>query len=92
MCCKLLGPTVDIHAGGVDLVFPHHQNEIAQSEAYTGKHRYLLAEHCSMSLDTDNTIALVTGKPLSRHWMHNGFVTINNEKMSKSLKNFKTLR
>eukprot|EP01038_Epipyxis_sp_PR26KG_P012243 gene12243-16409_t len=67
MCNKLLGPTIDIHAGGVDLVFPHHQNEIAQSEAYSGKQ-------------------------FSRFWIHNGFVNINNEKMSKSLKNFKTLR
>ena len=67
MINKILGPTIDIHAGGVDLVFPHHQNEIAQSEAYTGQ------EFC-------------------KYWVHNGFVNINNEKMSKSLKNFKTLR
>jgi len=67
MCYRLLGPTIDIHAGGVDLVFPHHQNEVAQSEAFTGKQ-------------------------FSKYWMHNGFVNINNEKMSKSLKNFKTLR
>jgi cysteinyl-tRNA synthetase len=59
--------TIDIHAGGVDLVFPHHQNEVAQSEAFSGQ-------------------------TFSRYWMHNGFVNINNEKMSKSLKNFKTLR
>ena len=52
---------------GVDLVFPHHQNEVAQSEAFSGKQ-------------------------FSRYWIHNGFVNINNEKMSKSLKNFKTLR
>jgi len=67
MIDKLLGKTIDIHAGGVDLVFPHHQNEIAQSEC------------CS-------------GEPLCKYWVHNGFVNINNEKMSKSLKNFKTLR
>jgi len=67
MCYKLLGPTIDIHAGGIDLVFPHHQNEIAQTEAFTGQQ-------------------------FSKYWLHNGFVNINNEKMSKSLKNFKTLR
>lgn len=62
-----LGDTIDIHAGGSDLIFPHHENEIAQSEA-------------------------VTGKPLSRYWMHNGMVTVNGEKMSKSLGNFITIR
>ncbi len=67
MCHKLLGPTIDIHAGGIDLVFPHHSNEIAQSEAFSGK-------------------------KFSNYWIHNGFVNINNEKMSKSLQNFKTLR
>lgn len=67
MCCNLLGDTIDIHGGGIDLVFPHHQNEIAQTEAFTGK-------------------------PFSRYWIHNGFVNVDNEKMSKSLKNFKTLR
>ena len=67
MCNCFLGPTIDIHAGGVDLVFPHHQNEVAQSEAFSG--------------DT-----------FCNYWIHNGFVNINNEKMSKSLKNFKTLR
>jgi len=67
MCHCLLGPTIDIHAGGVDLVFPHHTNEVAQSEAFSGE-------------------------PFSKYWLHNGFVNINNEKMSKSLKNFKTLR
>jgi cysteinyl-tRNA synthetase len=67
MCNCLLGPTIDIHAGGVDLVFPHHENELAQSEAYSDK-------------------------PFCRYWIHNGFVNIDNEKMSKSLKNFKTLR
>lgn len=67
MCYKLLGPSIDIHAGGIDLVFPHHQNEIAQTEAFTGQQ-------------------------FSKYWLHNGFVNINNEKMSKSLKNFKTLR
>lgn len=67
MCCKLLGPTIDIHAGGIDLVFPHHQNEIAQTEAFTGQE-------------------------FSKYWFHNGFVNVDNVKMSKSLQNFKTLR
>jgi cysteinyl-tRNA synthetase len=67
MVKECLGDTIDIHAGGADLQFPHHENEIAQSEA-------------------------VTKKPLARFWMHNGFVNINGEKMSKSLGNFKTLR
>lgn len=62
-----LGETIDIHAGGEDLIFPHHENEIAQSEA-------------------------VTGKPLARYWLHNGMVTVNSEKMSKSLGNFITIR
>ncbi|BAZ48168.1 cysteinyl-tRNA synthetase [Nostoc sp. NIES-4103] len=62
-----LGETIDIHAGGEDLVFPHHENEIAQSEA-------------------------VTGKPLSRYWLHNGMVKVDGEKMSKSLGNFTTIR
>jgi len=62
-----LGETIDIHAGGVDLTFPHHENEIAQSEA-------------------------ATGKPFVRYWMHNGFVNINYEKMSKSGGNFFTVR
>ena len=57
----------DIHGGGQDLIFPHHENEIAQTEA-------------------------ATGKPLSRFWVHNGFVQIDSEKMSKSLNNFKTIR
>lgn len=67
MSMKYLGETFDIHAGGQDLVFPHHENEIAQSEAYTGK-------------------------KLANYWLHNGFVTVNREKMSKSLGNFFTLR
>ena len=67
MSCALLGETFDIHGGGADLTFPHHENEIAQSE---GAH----------------------GKPLARFWMHNGFVNIDNEKMSKSLGNFFTIR
>ncbi|NUN64389.1 cysteine--tRNA ligase [Pseudanabaena biceps] len=62
-----LGETIDIHAGGIDLQFPHHENEIAQSEA-----------------------AYV--KPLAQFWMHNGFVNIDGEKMSKSLNNFTTIR
>jgi cysteinyl-tRNA synthetase len=67
MSMKLLGETFDIHGGGKDLVFPHHENEIAQSEA-------------------------ASGKPFVRYWMHNGFVNINSEKMSKSLGNFFTIR
>ncbi len=67
MVKSCLGETIDIHAGGADLQFPHHENEIAQSEAHTGK-------------------------PLARYWMHNGFVNIGGQKMSKSLKNFKTIR
>jgi len=67
MCGQMLGETVDIHGGGADLQFPHHENEIAQSEG-------------------------ATGKPLASLWMHNGFVTRDNEKMSKSLGNFFTIR
>ncbi|MBX3588043.1 MAG: cysteine--tRNA ligase [Ramlibacter sp.] len=67
MACATLGQTFDIHGGGADLQFPHHENEIAQSE---GAH----------------------GVPLARYWMHNGFVNIDNEKMSKSLGNFFTIR
>ena len=67
MACELLGETFDIHGGGVDLQFPHHENEIAQSEG-------------------------ATGQPLARTWMHNGFINIDNEKMSKSLGNFFTIR
>lgn len=63
MARKYLGDTIDIHAGGQDLAFPHHENEIAQSEA-------------------------LTGKPFARYWMHNGYINIDNEKMSKSLGNF----
>ncbi len=67
MSMNLLGDTFDIHAGGQDLVFPHHENEIAQSEA-------------------------ATGKPFANYWMHNGYININNQKMSKSLNNFFTVR
>ena len=67
MSMKYLGATLDIHGGGRDLIFPHHTNEIAQSEAYTGK-------------------------KFAKYWMHNGFVTIDKEKMSKSLGNFFTIR
>lgn len=67
MSAKYLGETFDIHGGGSDLIFPHHENEIAQAEA-------------------------ITGKPFVRYWMHNGFITVNNEKMSKSLGNFFILR
>ncbi|MDD3024035.1 MAG: cysteine--tRNA ligase [Syntrophomonadaceae bacterium] len=67
MSTKYLGETLDIHGGGSDLIFPHHENEIAQAEA-------------------------LTGKPFVNYWMHNGFITVNNEKMSKSLGNFFILR
>jgi cysteinyl-tRNA synthetase len=67
MSIKHLGESLDIHGGGADLIFPHHENEIAQSEAFTGK-------------------------PFARYWVHNGFITINKEKMSKSLGNFFTLK
>ena len=67
MACALLGTSFDIHAGGADLQFPHHENEIAQSEG-------------------------AFGKPMATYWMHNGFVNIDNEKMSKSLGNFFTVR
>lgn len=67
MSCALLGESFDIHGGGADLQFPHHENEIAQNEG-------------------------AFGKPMARYWMHNGFVNIDNEKMSKSLGNFFTIR
>ena len=67
MCLKHIGPTVDIHGGGTDLVFPHHENEILQSETYNG-------------------VQFV------KYWMHNGMLTIGEEKMSKSLKNFFTIQ
>lgn len=67
MSSQLLGDQFDIHGGGADLQFPHHENEIAQSEG-------------------------ATGQPLARFWMHNGFVRVDNEKMSKSLGNFFTIR
>ncbi|MEM0343510.1 MAG: cysteine--tRNA ligase [Thermoplasmata archaeon] len=63
MCLKHIGKTVDIHGGGTDLIFPHHENEILQSEAYNDA-------------------------PFVRYWMHNGMLTIDQEKMSKSLKNY----
>ncbi|HER0579288.1 TPA: cysteine--tRNA ligase [Streptococcus pyogenes] len=66
MATEILGDTIDIHGGGADLEFPHHTNEIAQSEAKTGK-------------------------TFANYWMHNGFVTVDNEKMSKSLGNFVTV-
>ncbi len=67
MACELLGQTFDIHGGGADLQFPHHENEIAQSEG-------------------------ANGQPFARTWMHNGFINVDNEKMSKSLGNFFTIR
>jgi len=67
MAMKYLGETLDIHGGGADLIFPHHENEIAQSEG-------------------------ATGKPFARYWIHNGFITIREEKMSKSLGNITLVR
>ena len=67
MAIRHLGESIDIHGGGADLIFPHHDNEIAQSEAFTGK-------------------------PFAKYWVHNGFITIDKEKMSKSLGNFFTIR
>lgn len=67
MAATHLGEQIDIHAGGADLIFPHHENEIAQTEG-------------------------LTGKQFARYWVHNGFVMVNKEKMSKSLGNFFTLR
>ena len=68
MSAELLGEPFDIHGGGMDLMFPHHENEIAQSEGANG------------------------GKPLANMWVHNGFLNVDNEKMSKSLGNFFTIR
>ena len=68
MCLQWLGETIDIHGGGKDLIFPHHENEIAQSEAATG------------------------ARPYARYWLHNGFVNIGKEKMSKSLGNILNIR
>lgn len=67
MINNLLGDTIDIHCGGQDLIFPHHENEIAQSEC-------------------------CTGKEYARYWMHNGYINVDNRKMSKSLNNFFTVR
>ena len=67
MSAKILGDTFDIHGGGPDLIFPHHENEIAQSECFTGK-------------------------PFAHYWMHNGYINVDNVKMSKSLGNFFTVR
>ena len=67
MANKFLGTTIDIHSGGVDLAFPHHENEIAQSEA-------------------------ANSKPFANYWLHNAFLTIDNQKMSKSKGNFFTVR
>ncbi|MFM7531336.1 MAG: cysteine--tRNA ligase [Rubrivivax sp.] len=67
MSCALLGDVFDIHGGGMDLQFPHHENEIAQSEG-------------------------ATGQPFVRYWLHNGFLNVDDEKMSKSLGNFFTIR
>lgn len=68
MAMKYLGEQIDIHGGGQELILPHHENEIAQAEAYTGK------------------------KPFARYWLHTGYLTINGEKMSKSLGNFISIK
>ena len=67
MILRYLGESIDIHCGGQDLIFPHHENEIAQAEC-------------------------CTGKPYARYWMHNGYINVDNRKMSKSLNNFFTVR
>ncbi len=67
MNIRYLGESIDIHCGGLDLIFPHHENEIAQSECFTGK-------------------------PFANYWMHNGYINVDNVKMSKSLGNFFTVR
>ncbi|MBQ4258109.1 MAG: cysteine--tRNA ligase, partial [Clostridia bacterium] len=67
MNIRYLGENIDIHCGGLDLIFPHHENEIAQSECFTGK-------------------------PFANYWMHNGYINVDNVKMSKSLGNFFTVR
>lgn len=67
MARRYLGETIDIHCGGQDLIFPHHENEIAQSEC------------CN-------------GVPFAHYWMHNGYINVDNKKMSKSLGNFFTVR
>ncbi len=67
MNLRFLGESIDIHCGGLDLIFPHHENEIAQSECYTGV-------------------------PFAKYWMHNGYINVDNVKMSKSLGNFFTVR
>ena len=67
MAQKHLGDEIDVHCGGMDLIFPHHENEIAQSEC-------------------------ATGKTFAHFWVHNGFLNVDSEKMSKSLGNFVTIR
>jgi len=68
MSVQALGPNLDIHGGGMDLIFPHHESEIMQTEAYTGR------------------------PPFAKYWIHNGFLLVNKEKMSKSLGNFFLVR
>ena len=92
MCHSLLGETIDLHAGGIDLLFPHHTNEIAQSEAYSGKVIAFYCTHIMLPFDLTLCYIIDTGKPFCNYWIHNEFIKINQEKMSKSLKNFKTLR
>ena len=89
MIGQLLGQTVDIHGGGRDLVFPHHENELAQARA--------TAAPCSCGVDhhhddDDNNEKEESSSPFARFWVHNGFVNVEAEKMSKSLGNFFTIR
>lgn len=78
MIRNLMGPVIDIHGGGFDLIFPHHENEIAQSQA--------------CACDNDRQQMANNGTDFVRFWMHNGFVNVDSEKMSKSLGNFFTIR
>jgi len=121
---RYLGDTIDIHCGGQDLIFPHHENEIAQSECFTGKPELKyrsdgvggveIVVHSGdkllsvfiKSVDNrliedlifphhENEIAqseCFTGKPFAHYWMHNGYINVDNVKMSKSLGNFFTVR
>ncbi|GLI60357.1 hypothetical protein VaNZ11_002480 [Volvox africanus] len=89
MIRELMGPVIDIHGGGRDLVFPHHENELAQSQAACGCGRNHPHSHSS-SADTQQQ--LHNGTDFVRYWLHNGFVNVDSEKMSKSLGNFFTIR
>jgi cysteinyl-tRNA synthetase len=120
MAKHYFGDSIDLHAGGVDLVFPHHENEIAQSEAFSGFDATTLASSttatataegggggggdeeeekevieknaASASASSASSKKTKTKEQFCRYWVHNGFVNVDNEKMSKSLGNFVTLR